>query len=343
MKTSFRWFVYFVLSCCIWASASVDEKKAVIPALSNADCEKFGRSLAADINQGQPQKILEQLDCTALGERTVQGLNFGDADRAGFVQSFSESFKKSFGKQIGDWQNARYIRTTTTGGQKRVLMRVIANSGALNFVEWVCVSNGRGGVKTVDFFSFVTAELVSETSRRGVLPYVAEKQRGIVARLTKGESAYVRAFPKFSEAVEVLQSGDADKALGILEALPDEVKVTPFCLLIRLQVAQKADEKVYVRVIEEWEKARPGDPSLDLVSIDGCIMRKDYDGCVRRIEALQKRVGGDGYLQAMKANVYTMAGSIDKAGVAIREAIAQEPTMANSYDIWFNIELQAKN
>lgn len=344
MSFFLRRFIPVILCCCFWSFASaVADKKAVITALTDAQCEKFGRELADCVNRGEKVKTIEPLDCDALGKRVVKGLDFSEKDQVDFIQSFSESFKQSFTSQLKAWESAHFIRVSTVKGEKRVLIRIISSEGAVNFIDWVCAPDEQGGIKTIDFFSYLTSELASETTRRGVLPYVAEKNRGLIERLTKGEGAYVRAFSNVTEAMKFFQSGDSDKALGILEALPDEVKTTPFILIIRLQVAQKADKKVYARVIEEWEKARPGDPSLDLVSIDGCIGRKDYDGCIRHLDALQKRLGGDGYLQAMKANVYVIAGNTDKARSTIKEAVAQEPTLPNSYDIWFNLELKAKN
>lgn len=338
MRISLYWFLPLFLGCCLWSAA--EDSKTVIPAPTDAELERFGRELAQYVNDGEPAKMADKMDWEVFASRITRGQDLKGISSAEFTRHFASSWKKS----LVMWKHGRFVRVSTVNGERRGLLRVISEDGAINFIDWVCAPNADGSIKTIDFFSYLTAELASDTVWHGLLPLFADLHKGFLERLTKGDSEFSRAMPKLKEALGLFRAGNATKAMNILEDLPEEVKVAPLCLLARLQVAQATgSDDAYLRVISEWEAARPGDPALDVISIDGHLMRKDYARCIHSIESLQKRVGADGYLQAMKANVHLMAGSVDQAHAVILEAVALEPDLMNSYEIWFGIELESRN
>jgi hypothetical protein len=341
MTSLLRWiFSGLMLSSLCCAAAP---KTTLITVLTDAECEKFGRELADSVNKANPMRIVEALDLTGFADRVMVGLDFNQNERSQFLEGLSRSFKSGLQKQFAIWKNGRFVRVAVVNGEKRVLLRLLSSDGTLNFIDWVCERNAAGDVIIVDGLPFVTGELMSETSRRAVLPLLAESKKGFIERLTTKESAYVREIASINQAIKLIQEGSNNEASGILEALPGEVKIMPFVLALRLRAAQSSSKKVYLAVIEDWERALPDNPSLDLISIDGCVMRKDYAGCIDHIESLQKRVGPDGYLRALKGNVSFMNHDIEGARTSFKAAVAIEPTLARTYDMWFGVEMQAKN
>lgn len=325
---------------CLPLLALSDSATTTKPALTDGACEKLGRELVGFVNSGEPAKMADTLDLHAFVQRSFKGLDVP----ANTASEFGDGFIGSFKTSLRVWKNARFVRVFTQDGEKRILMRVISEEGAFNYFEWVCAPKVGGGAKAVDLLTYLNGELVSQTARRTILPILAESQKGFFERLTKGEGAYVKSVPKMEKAVNLVHAGKSAEALAILEQLPAEVKTSSAGLMVRLQAAQgTGNDDAYLRVITDWETARPDDPALVVVSIDGHLMRKDFARCLQSLDAVQKRVGGDGYLQALKANVHNMAGEPAKARTAIREAVALEPDLTTSYDIWFGFELQEKN
>lgn len=342
MKSPIRWLgLALLLLSGVGCATAAD--KIVKAAPTDSECETFGRQLADAVNRGEPLKMVQAMDFQAFGDRVVKGLDLNEPDRTEFIKGLSNGLKSTMESQFKIWKTARFIRVTKVEGEKRILVRVLSEKGSMNFLEWVCAPNAAGGLKTVDCYPYITAELMSQTSRRSVLPFLAEKKKGFIERLTSNENFYVRHFPRIKEALAAMQTGDGKKASAILEALPDEVKMMPSVLTMRLQASQSVDEKIYLRVISDWEKARPGDPSLDLVAIDGGFLRKDYADCLRRINSLEKRVGPDGWLECLKSVVMNLMDDLVGARAALKQAIAIEPTLTNSYDLWFAIELKTKD
>ncbi len=311
-----------------------------IPAPTDAALEKFGRELAHFVNDGEPAKMADTMNLEAFMARVMHGHTIEGINLLEVGQHFAGSFKKS----LVTWKQGRFVRVSTINGEKRVLIRVISGNGDVNFLDWVCVTQADGSIKTVDLLSYLTAELASDTFWHVLLPLYGEKHPEVLEHLTPGERELSWAIPKMKHALDLLRSGNAEKALSVVEDLPDEVKLTPSCLLERLQIARAIDnDETYLKVISDWEDARPGDPALDVISLPGNLIRKDYVRCIHNIETFQRQVGADGYLQALKATIHLMAGSAGEAHAAILESIAREPDLMSSYDTWFDIELQAEN
>jgi tetratricopeptide (TPR) repeat protein len=315
---------------------------ATAPAPTDADCERLGHQVEDFINCGQPALVVELMNFNELGRRVCEGLDLTKAETASFITNFGKGAKSSLDRSLKGWKQARYISVSTVNGEKRVLLRLVSEQGALNFLDWVCTTKADGNLQIVDCYNFLSAELMSETSRRAALPLLAGRNKSFLEKLTSRESSYLNEVPKINEAGQALQKGEFKNALAILESLPAELKKTTGIRLLRLQAAQSCDDKKYLQVIEEWEKSAPNDPALSLISIDGCVLRKDYAGCVRCITNVQKRVGPDGYLEYLRAIVLYQAGNLPDCVAALKHAIQVEPALTKPYDFWFTLALNGK-
>ncbi|MEJ7639603.1 MAG: hypothetical protein WKF75_16915, partial [Singulisphaera sp.] len=111
-------------------------------------------------------------------------------------------------------------------------------------------------------------------------------------------------------------------------------------LLLRLQAAPNLGDEEYTAVIEDFRKYHPDDPCLDILSIDTSILKKDYAKALASIDRLDKAVGGDPYLDSLRANVYLDGQKPDAARQAARRALEREPTLIDAY--WSLVAISLK-
>ena len=287
--------------------------------------------------------VITAFDPFLLTDRVLRGIEIAEAERQAFRGEFLSRSRETFSREFAKIKKARFLRVLSVDGELRPLVRILTAEGALNFHAYVVARRANGRLKWFDAHVYLGGELMSETMRRLVLPAFTQKNDGLLARLARGEGSYVKSIAQIQKVQELMRAGDAKGAKAILDGFPPELKNTKGILGVRLQVAQGLGGTEYLAVIDDWSRAFPGDPSLDLVCIDADFVRKDYLGVVRRLDSLQRQLGGDPYLEFLKANSLMMAGRFDECRTIARAVLAEDPSLASVYDVLLQIELDAKN
>ncbi len=84
-------------------------------------------------------------------------------------------------------------------------------------------------------------------------------------------------------------------------------------------------------MIEEFRKTYPNDRCIDLISIDGYFLHKDYDAAMKCVDRVDESLGGDPYLDTLRANVCEMRGDHKEALRLCRRAIEREPSLLHAH------------
>lgn len=306
------------------------------------ECDAYGNELADLINTGKQAEIVQHLDTTELVKKVTKGLDLKDEFITGFQSGFTPSVKKTLSTSLNLYTSARYLRTQQADGIKRVLIRCVSEEGAVNYMAFEVARRAIGTLKWTDVYTYLAADTLSEGSRRMLLPLAAESQKGLLDKLTQSENVLVANMPKISQGTQLLRQGKFAEATSLYNSLPQQVQNERFVLLLRLQATQQSNEDEYLKVITAWEKNYPDDAALNLISIDGDIMRKNYPKAIEHVDALAQTLGGDHYLTFLKGNIQMLAGDYDAARRSARAVLAAEPSIASAWDTLLAVSLQEK-
>ena len=318
--------------------------RAAQPAeLDDEACAAFGHTIAGHFDAGNAKEVVDLLDQFGFLDRITVGLGYNANEERDFRAGVLKTLPQNLTTQFETFTSGRFLRVQKVGAEKRALVRVVSEDGAANYLAFTCSRRGNGPLRWSDAFVYMSGETMSESSRRTILPLVAQSKKGLIERLTKNESEFVAHFPKVHQASRFIQSGEMAKAWAEVEKLPASLKKDRTVLMLRLRAAQAVGEPEYLKVIEDWEAAFPGDATLDFISIDGDVMRKDYTKAVQHIDSFAKRIGGDAYLDFLAANVLLMAERYEESEKRARAGLKTEPKLANAYDVLLTIALKAKN
>jgi hypothetical protein len=313
------------------------------PQLTDTECAAFGEHLAELFDNGQAQEAVALLDVNALLARITDGLGLTPEETRGFRKGATSNLAENLTKQYSTFPSARFLRVQQVSGEPRVLIRLVSEDGAANYTSFICARDATGKIRWVDAFLYVGGDTISQASRNAALPLIAEMRKGILDKLTSKESAFAANIGKIHQASLAIQNGKADAAWSLCEKLPKEVKTHRMVLTLRLRAAQAIDDVKYLQVIQDWEAAYPNDPTLDFVSIDGAILRKDYPAALKHIRAFGKQLGGDVYLDYLASNVLLMSEKYDEARTTARAALTAEPSLLGAFDTLLTISLKTKN
>jgi len=143
--------------------------------------------------------------------------------------------------------------------------------------------------------------------------------------------------------MEKVRTGDGKGAAELYNRLPENVRKEKSVMLANVMASSQIDDTTYGRALDEFRAAFPRDAGVDLMSIDAYILKERYDDALGAIDRLDASVGGDPYLDVLRANVHIKAGSLARAQEAASRAAQQEPTLVPAYWSLISIALARKD
>jgi hypothetical protein len=133
------------------------------------------------------------------------------------------------------------------------------------------------------------------------------------------------------------QQGNFYNACYFYQQLSPALKRSRFHLLIAISAATalqpdpntgmtEAKRNGFAKsLIDVFRKEYPNDAAIELLAIDHYVNTKQFDSAIRSLEILDKSVGGDPYLDCVRAGVYLRAGDHDSALKRAEKAVAGVP------------------
>lgn len=293
--------------------------------------------LAAGIERGVLAGDADVVDSLVDLESIITNMTTGVRARRASRERFVAGFRTSFhlGKQICDAiakdGSYKFLRLHEVDGVPHLLFRLLAGNG-LNYHELRLATSNAGPPRIVDCYVFIAGEWLSETLRRVYIRAMAETDQSLGDTLLGKEQVLLRHVGDIKALNEKTQAGEGDAALAIYQKLPETLRADKTVQLLRLQATRvAADGDEYATAIADFARLFPDDPALDLVSIDGWFLKKEWDRTLQVIDHLDQRIGGDAYLDVMRGICFAASNRPDRAKECFAHAIEKEPTLAISY------------
>lgn len=307
--------ILMTLSLLLPASVALAQRP-----LTEAEQLEIARRFETAVNKRDLAAITQAFDVDAMLERATRGYDSSEP----FVRNFRAGAKSAFKfaaelvRIMGQpGAHCRLLRVRQSGTEARAVFRFIIPPG-LNYHEYIIsAKDGR----LVDAYVYLSGELLSETIRRPFLTLAAQVKGGV-----KGaEKEFLDNASAIPTMAAMLKEQKFQQVMDMYRKLPTSVQKDKLFMLLRLQAAMQLDEKEYARAIADYESLFPTDPALNLISLDGLLLKKKYDACIQMIDRLDRGVGGDPYLKILRAGVYFESNRQEQAAELVRKAFEEEP------------------
>jgi tetratricopeptide (TPR) repeat protein len=220
----------------------------------------------------------------------------------------------------------------TVDGRPRVLMRLIQGEGGLNYHEFTLTRYPDQQVAAEDVYIYVSGEPLTQTFRRLLLGFMAGQNKGVLAKLRGEEQVLSNHLGEITRLSAMVQNGQNKEALDTFHKLPPELQKNKMLQLMAIMAASSTEnEKDYLVEMERFRTNHPNDAAGDLVSIDYFLLKKNYDETLRLLDRLDKSLGGDPYLMALKGTTLAEAGRFKEARASADKAIKDDPKLREAY------------
>jgi tetratricopeptide (TPR) repeat protein len=318
--------------------AGVKARGQAVPTISDSECQKLASVFERHVREGDTDQATQLIDWDAILKKATAG--FGEsADveqaRADFIRGVLETARESGGlasqvsAAVEQGGSYRLLRIHRVNGQPRALFRLLLpESGGVNYYDLTFSRDATGRLRINDIHLALSGEFLSDTLRRAWLPIVA-KAAGVT--LKDRDAAYIKHLNDLQKMVAEAGQERYAEALSIFRGLPPVLQADRNILLIRLQAAQRVGDEEYSLAVADLERLSPRDSCVDLLTIDGHLLRGHYAAALAAVERLEESIGGDPYLHVLRAGIHYQAGDLPAAESAARQAIAGEPTLEDAY------------
>jgi hypothetical protein len=318
--------------------ASRPGDRAASDAPSEVECREFVRSVFEAVAAQDLVAFNRLIDWETIFKTAVAGLDipekecseiFAGMDKK--IEDPTRGFGAKFLKVAKDGGKLCALRVRQNHGRRVILFRMILPTdlrGGVNYYEFAPRRYPGGQVRASDIYLYASGEFVSETFRRIFLPLAAARSPLSRGKLTAEDRDFVHDLPEVGRAGALAAQGKAAEALAIFKTLRPGTRKHKMVLLGHLTMAQLVgDNKQCAEVIEEFRKLFPNDACFDTISIDGLLMRKDFDGAMEAIERLDQAVGGDAYLDNRRGRLCESRGDLEGARRFYLRAVEREPRL----------------
>lgn len=322
------------------------------PPLSEAECRAYADAVLAAVRKHDKSALSGLMDWDALFERTFAGLEISDRDRSDYIKGFRQSLDSPTGfapqiiAKVKHGGAISLLRVQKHQGRRVLLFRFIlpAAEGGVDYIELEPRRSPDGRARAVDVYFYLMGDFLSEGLRRAILPLIAEKSRTSLSKLLLGEQDYVRDLPRLGEANRLIAQGKPAEALAIHESLRPGTRRLKHVLMARMVAAQRAnqDDK-YLAVIDEIRHLFPDDACIDLISVDGFALRKQYDAAMKALDRLDVSIGGDAFLDTVRADLCELQDDPAGARRFLLRAVEKEPTLISVHWRLVTDSLDAKD
>lgn len=309
----------FALAACKETSVEMPKVEPVTAAQAEDFAKRFEVAMSKCTHDVEDMVDLDTMLRMGLAGKSMDR-DFLKGVLQGARQSNSTSQMLCGALQGGSY---KLLRIRTIDGEPRPIFRSVIKDGGFNYHELrLGTSEDNHKVRAVDMYVYISGENMSAT--------FAELFGGAMKSMDRGEDLDAMKNGMTSVRRSVA-SGNYKEAHDQIRKLPTSMRATKAVRLLAIQAEMHLDEGDYMAMIDNYRKDFPGDPSIDMVSIDGYFLHKDYAGARKTLDHLDQRVGGDPYIDTLRSHMYAAEDKLPEAVQAATSATTREPGLVDGW------------
>ncbi len=254
----------------------------------------------------------------------------------GFVSGFVKQF--NFGELIIEQKNEgsyEFIRAYEDKNNEFHLLFRVFNQG-INYHNYL-VKNINGELKIIDMYSYMSGENLSETYKTY---YKSILYGSNLFNNDIGELNIYKDVEKLNTIRDLNAEGNFKKSHEIYKTISSSSKTFKSFKLVNILTSSYLSDELYLEAISDYEQKFPNDPSLYLISLDGLILKKEFDKTLNYIDKLDKAIGGDPFLNFLRGNIYYFKKDYDSALGKFAITSLEYPEFIDAYESSLMIYLE---
>ncbi|WP_299709594.1 hypothetical protein [uncultured Tenacibaculum sp.] len=326
--------LFFMLSFAETNAQQITEKKLLA-------LEKLGNAIDSTLFNNDASYFDKAFHIKTFTDRFF--IKSNDPELVEFNQGFHNGFSKSFsfGNEILNVTNSgseyNFLKAYRAEGNYYLLFRLSGEVG-INYHQHL-IKFIDNKPRIIDSYIYVTGEYLSQTMK--TIYNLSVNNRSFLKRLLNVDE--IKDLKKLASLKQLRDEGKYNEVVDLYESLSDTSKKKKIFKIYALTSAQYLSNEVYNKYINEYKAEFPNDPSLHLISIDGFILKKQFDKALASIDKLEQTIGGDDFLQFFRGNIYYLKKDYKKAEEKFSYVIENYENFFDAYDSLLTVYVESSN
>ncbi len=307
------------------------------------------------VNRKQKSRLAALMNLNALADRATRGDHIAARDEYNFRRGVRNGVDLAGGVLASLEGGGSYKLlsvgapeagvTDSSSSEELTAVFRLATPQGVNYHRYLLRVTDQGTrVEAVDVYIDVSGYWVSETLRQSYLTLMVQHARQTGTELAEADQLYYDHLPDLGRIERMLQAGLARKALAKFQELPELVGQSRKAQFLHATAAAAAgDLATYQRADGRLRQLFPNRPGAELAAFEGLLAHKHFEEALLAIERIDRRVGGDPYLDVLRARVHLAANDPQAARTAAEAARQAEPLLSLPYLTLLELSLQEDN
>ena len=285
----------------------------------DAEARAFAEAFEKSVMSGDVAAIQAGVDNAALIRRSLAELKIPEGTRIGVEGALKlggvniADVFTNIHAQIEHGASFRLLHLRRDAGEQRVLFRLVNPSGGIGYLDCFLVRHADGKVRIDDVYSFELGQMLSDVQGRPLLLAGENLGKAPGAAVAGPGNDGIRLSNAWSEMRKRIKAGEYQEALDVYRSLPEHLQKEKLVLITRIQAARRLKGKPYDEAVIAYRKTFPNEPNLDLIMIYAYHEHKLFDKVLASIDGLDRTVGGDPFLDVLRADTYFEKGDLAAA------------------------------
>ena len=283
----------FLLTALLFIAASCRQEEKP---LTKAEALDFAKKVEISIGKRDGKMLDDAIDQKAFYKK--MNLESGSDAR-----SFQAGLKKgmNMGTKITESLSAKGSYDLVKHYEKdkihHLLFRLY-DEGSLNYHDYE-LTRANDQPKVADIYIYMSGENLSETLKNLFTQFKDEFKAGA----DHETASWIKRMPDIRS---LINKGKQKEALDIYNSMPQKVRNGRMFQIIHVEISSGLSGDEYSRAISEYQTLYPNEPNMQLILIDGYILRKEYGKALDAVNELDKMIDKDPLLDFHRAMCYTL-------------------------------------
>ena len=323
------------------ARLGLGDPDSISPATAD-ECQTFGNELAAAVAADDAARTAELFDLAGQFRRSTADFVGPDEYHAQLRKAAEEDARNDplvplLLASVRRGGQVKLLRVHTVDGRPLALVRYIGPRGSVEYIDFVPARTGDGRLVAEDMHIAGNGELASVTLRRPQLKIAAEQKQGPPGHPPSNSRVWVSHIPKLNAMYRQCIDRKYAQAVATYKSLPAEIQTDKSIFLRYLWAAEAVGDTEFLLALDGFRQQFPSDPALDFQNIDYYRLMRNFDAALKTIDKAEQSIGGDPYLNALRAKMLVKAWRFKEARVEADKAIEHEPGLTHGY--WGRIDV----
>ncbi len=275
-------------------------------AITEKEVTEFAKKIDALAQQKKWKEIDNKyFDYESFGDIVGEQMGLTGKDKADFSKGLKSSIGEAgiLGRMSGDIKHFEFLRVHKPNGKYHFLCRVLARTGGVNYYDFSVIKKKE--LKIDDLYVYLNNQYISKSMSQIMVTMLP----GVIADDDKSKASLIT----LKKIIAAKNKGDFAGMLRLYNGLSEEQKKIKGFLNIRIVAAQQTNVAEYKKALDDYYILYPNEPGVNLMMIDRYVLDEEYQKALDIINRVDSIVGGDIYLNILRANMCTFTEDYEKA------------------------------